>query len=80
MTVNEVLALALALGPTKFVADPLAIIVDLVAAGCLLEFYTYLVQAQGKLNGLIGLSKVLFKNDTQNYVEDLLKLRASLQH
>ena len=38
MTINEVLALALALGPTKFVAGPLAIVVDLVAAGGLLEF------------------------------------------
>ena len=29
-SVNEVLAVALALGPTKFVAGPLAIVVDLV--------------------------------------------------
>ena len=32
-TINEVLALALALGPTKFVAGPLAIVVDLVTTG-----------------------------------------------
>ena len=54
MTVNEVLALALFLGPTKFLAGPLAVVVDLVAARVLLEFYTYLVQAQGKMNGLSG--------------------------
>ena len=48
-TVNEVLALALALGPTKFVAGPLAILVDLTTTGGILEFYTYLVLAQGKL-------------------------------
>ena len=43
-TFNEVLALVLALG-AKFVAGPLAIVVDLVTAGGVLEFYTY---AQGK--------------------------------
>ena len=42
MTVSEVLALALALGPPKFAASPLAFVVDLVAAGDLREFYTYL--------------------------------------
>ena len=50
MTVSEVPALRLILGPTKFVAGPLAIVVDLVAAGDLLEFYTYLVLAQGNMN------------------------------
>ena len=80
ITVNEVLALALTLGPTTFVAGPLAIIVVLVAAGSLLEFYTYLVLAQGKLNGLIGLKEVIFMQDKQNYTEPLLKLRASLHH
>ena len=59
MTVNEVLALALVLGPTRFVASPLAIIVDLVATGGLLELCTYLVLAQDKMNGLIGSSEVL---------------------
>ena len=46
MTINEVLARALALAPTKIVAGPLANVVDLVAAGGLLEFFTYLVLAQ----------------------------------
>ena len=57
MTVNEVLALSLALGPTNFVASPLAIVVDLAAAGNLLEFYMYLVLNQGKMRGLIGLGR-----------------------
>ena len=74
MTVNEVLALVLALGPTGFVAGPLAIIIDLVAAGGLLEFYTHLVLAQSKMNGLIGLGEVLFIQEKQNYTERLLKL------
>ena len=39
MTINEVLALALALGPNKFVAGTLAIEVDFVAGGDLLELY-----------------------------------------
>ena len=73
-------ALALASGPTKFVAGLLAIIVDLVPAGDSLEFYTYLVLAQGEMNGLIGLGEVLFMQNKQNYTEPLLKLRASLQH
>ena len=80
MTVNEVLALPLALGPTRFVAGRLAIVVNLVAGGGLLELYTYLVLAQGKTNGLIGPSEVLFLQDKQNCTGPLLKLRASLQH
>ena len=53
-SVNEVLALALALGPTKFEAGPLAIFVDLVTSGGVFEFYTLLVLAQGKLTSLLG--------------------------
>ena len=79
MTLNEVLALALAWGPTKFVGGPLAVVVDLVRAGGLLEFYTYLVLAQGRLSGLIGLGEVLFMQNEQNYTERLFKMRASLQ-
>ena len=78
MTVNELLALALALGPTTFVAGPLAIMIVLVAAGnLLLEIYTYLVLAQVKLSGLVGLGEVLFLQINQDYTEPLLKLRAS---
>ena len=53
--------------------------VDLVAAGKLLKFYTSLVLAQGKMSGLVGLAEVLFLQKNQNYTELLFKLRASLQ-
>ena len=79
-TVNEVLALALALGLTKFVAGPLAIVVDLVTAGGVLEFYTYLVLTQGKLTSLLGCGEVLFLQNGHNYTEHLFRMRASLQH
>ena len=80
MTFNKVLANALALGPTKFVAGPLAIVVDLVDAGDLLEVYTYLVLAQGKMNGLVCIDDLLFLQNNQKYTDPLFKLRASLQH
>ena len=79
-TVNEVLALALALGPTKFVAGPLAKVVDLVTAGGVLVFYTYLVLAQGKLTSLLGCGEVRFLQDGHNYTEHLFRMRASVQH
>ena len=79
-TVSEVLALALALGPTKFVAGPLAVMVDMVTAGGILEFYTYLVLAQGKLSHLVGVGEVLFTQSGQNYTNHLFKMRASVQH
>ena len=79
-SVNEVLALALALGPTKFVAGPLAIVVDLVTSGGVLEFYTYLVLAQGKLTSLLGCGEVFFTQNGHNYTEHLFRMRASVQH
>ena len=74
MSINDVIALALALCPTKFVADHLAIVVDLVGAGNILEFYTYLVRHKAAvikaavikaavikvMSGLVGLGEVLF--------------------
>ena len=79
-TVNEVLALALALGPTKLVAGSLAIVVDLVTTGGVLEFYTYLVLAQGKLTSLLGCGEILFLQNGHNYTEHLFRMRASVQH
>ena len=79
-SVNEVLALALALGPTKFVAGPLAIVVDLVTSGGVLEFYAYLVLAQGKLASLLGCGELLFTQNGHNYSEQLFRMRASIQH
>ena len=79
-SVNEVLVLALALGPTKFMAGPLAIVVDLVTSGGVLEFYTYLVLAQGKLASLLGCGEILFTQNGHNYTEHLFRMRASVQH
>ena len=79
-SVNEVLALALALGPTKFVAGPLAIVVDLVTSSGVLEFYTYLVKAQGKLTSLLGCGEILFLQNGHNNTELLFRMRASVQH
>ena len=79
-TVNEVLDIALALGPTKFVAGPLAIVVNLVTAGGVLEIYTYLVLAHGKLTSLLGCGEVLFLQNGHNYTEHLFRVRASVQH
>ena len=42
MTVGEVLALAL-VGPTNFMAGPLAILIDKIAACNLIDFYAYLI-------------------------------------
>ena len=78
--VNEVLALELALGPTKFVAGPLAIMVYLTTVGSILEFYTYQVLAQGKLTSLLAFGEVLFLQNGHNYTEHLFRMRASVQH
>ena len=80
ITVGEMLALALAVGPTKFIADPFAILIDMTASCNLIEFYTYLVQAQGLLQSLIGLGQVLHVCDQQDYIEPLKRLRASIPH
>ena len=79
-SVNEVLALALALGPTKFAAGPLAIVVDLVTSGGVLEIYTYLVLAQGKLTSLLGCGEVLFTQNGHNYTQQMFRMRAPVQH
>ena len=78
-SVNEVLALALALGPTKFVVGPLAIVVDLVTSGRVLESYTYLDLAQGK-TACLGVGEILFTQNGHNYTEHLFRMRASVQH
>ena len=79
-SVNEVLALVLALGPTKFVAGPLAFVVDLVTSCGVLEFYSYLVLVQGKLTSLLGCGEILFMQNGHNYTEHLFRMRASVQH
>ena len=80
-TVGEVLALALAMGQTKFVAGPLALLINIVTSGDLITFYSYLVLAQGQtpqpdpLGGHLMNSK-----DLQNYSAQLERMRASIQH
>ena len=79
-TVGEILALALAIGPTKFVAGPLALLVDIVVSCDLVTFYSYLVLAQGQLRSLIRWGHLLGSIDQQDYAAQLERLRASLQH
>ena len=80
MTVGEVLALALAAGPTKFVAGPLTLLVETVVSCDLTMFYSYLVLAQGQLRSLIRWSHILHQKDHQNYSAQLERMRASMQH
>ena len=79
-TVGEVLALALAAGPAKFVAGPLTLLVEIVVSCDLTMFYSYLVLAQGQLRSLIRWSHILHQKDHQNYSAQLERMRASMQH
>ena len=76
-TVGEVLALALTMGPTKFVAGPLALLVDAVISGDLITFYSNLVLAQG---GLTRWGHLMNSKDQQNYTAQFERMRASIQH
>ena len=79
-TVGEILALALAMGPTKFVAGPLALLVDIVIACDLTVFYSYLVLAQGQLRSLTRWGHLMTSKDQQDYSAQLERMRASVQH
>ena len=79
-TVGEMLALALTMGPTKFVAVPLAMLVELVVSSDLVTFYSYLILAQGQLRSLTRWGHLLNSKDQQDYVTQLERMRASLQH
>ena len=79
-TVGEVLALALTMGPTKFVAGPLALLIDIVTSGDLITFYSYLVLAQGKLRSLTRWGHLISSKDQQNDSAQLERMRASIQH
>ena len=79
-TVGEILALALAMGPTKFVAGPLALLVDIVIACDLTVFYSYLVLAQGQLRSLTRWGHLMTSKDKQDYSAELERMRASVQH
>ena len=79
-SVGEILALALAMGPTKFVAGPLALLVDIVIACDLTVFYSYLVQAQGQRRSLTRWGHLMTSKDQQDYSAQLERMRASIQH
>ena len=79
-TVGEILALALAMGPTKFVAGPLALLVDIVISWDLTVFYSYLVLAQGQLRSLTRWGHLMTSKDQQDYSAQLERMRASVQH
>ena len=79
-TVGEVLALALAIGPTKFVAGPLALLIDMVVSCDLTSFYSYLVLAQGQLRSLTRWSHLMGSKDKQDYSAQLERMHASIQH
>ena len=79
-TVGEVLALALTMGPTKLVAGPLALLVDIVTSGDVIAFYSYLVLAQGQLRSLTRWGHLMNSKDQQNYSAQLERMRALIQH
>ena len=79
-TVGEVLALALTMGPTKFVAGPLALLVDIVISCNLTSFYSYLVIAQGQLRSLTRWGHLMTSKDQQDYSAQSERMRASVQH
>ena len=79
-TVGEVLALALVMGPTEFVAGPLALLVDIVISCDLTTFYSYLVIAQGQLRSLTRWGHLMTSKDQQDYSARLERMRASVQH
>ena len=79
-TIGEVLALALTMGPTKFVDGPLALLVDIVVSCDLTSFYSYLVIAQGQLRSLIRWGHLMTSKDQQDYSAQLERMRASVQH
>ena len=79
-TVGEILALALAMGPAKFVAGPLALLVDIVIACDLTVSYSFLVLAQGQLRSLTRWGHLMTSKDQQDYSAQLERMRASVQH
>ena len=80
VTVGEILALALAMGPTKFAAGPLALLVDIVVSCDLTSFYSYLVLSQEQLRSLTRWGHLMTSKDQQDYAAQLERMRASVQH
>ena len=63
MSIGDVLALALAVGPAKFVAVPLALLIETVVSCDLIMFFSYLVLAQGQLRSLIRWGHILYVHE-----------------
>ena len=80
MTIGEVLVLALAVGPTKLLAGPLALMIKIVVSCDLIMFYSYMILAQGQFRSLACWSHILHSKDQQNYSAQLERMRASMQH
>ena len=80
MSIGEMLALALAVGPAKFVAGPLALLIEIVESCNLIMFYSYRVLAQRQLRSLIRWGHIFYTKDQQDYSAQLERLRASVQH
>ena len=80
MSIGEVLALALMVGPAKFVAGPLALLIEIVVSCDLIMFYSYVVLAQGQLRSLIRWGHILYTKDQHDFSAQLERLRASVQH
>ena len=68
------------MGPTKFAAGPLALLVDIVVSCDLTSFYSYLVLSQGQLRSLIRWGHLMTSKDQQDYASQLERMRASVQH
>ena len=68
------------MGPTKFVAGPLALLVDIVISCDLTSFYSYLVIAQGQLRSLTRWGLLMTSKDQQDISAQLERMRASVQH
>ena len=80
MTIGDVLALAVAVGPAKIVAGPLALLIEIGVSCYLIMFYSYLILAQGQLHSLARWGHILYMKDLHDYSAQLERLRASMQH
>ena len=63
MSIGDVQALALAVGPVKFVAVPLALLIETVVSCDLIMFLSYLALAQGQLRSLIRWGHILYVHE-----------------
>ena len=76
MTVEEVLSLDLAMSPTKFVAVPLALLIEIVLSCDLIMLNTNLVLAEGQLCSRIRWGHILCVQGKQDYTAQFERLCA----